>query len=335
MNEIVLTGRVDLALSHFALVGLATIVEAESASPTRLWWRDGAEPQPVMATPLSHDEVGEVVRGHAERSAAPGSWMRARFPLPGKGESRSLFASRAKAPASGADPEGWQLYAARRETTLTELDRLAISMIEGLGEPAWWRVSERESRPDDGASRWEMKTRNSGEEMVSDRLLPLAGVCAARSAGDVVEGLVGGSLVDEEGSGGESRTASGLMPPGPADSAVAWCALWALSRIPPTAVLPSVSSTPGTAPLGRTHPKTATLPLAATPTTPQRWGQLMRSGAFAVLADSRAEPTAEAAARAWLREQGAAGLLRCEVHKGGSASAPERWVQPGVLEIWS
>lgn len=333
MTELVLTGDVEIAISHFALVGLASIVQAETDSPTRVWWRDGMDPEPVMCSELSPVEVGEVVRQHANRLSSPESWLRARFTLDvTKRGDRSLFAPRAQAPAGR---EGWARYEAERRAGFQALSLFDQEMVEGLGEPAWWRISERESRPDDGASRWEMAPRNAGREMVTHRLLPLAKACGARSPGQVVAGLRGESVVDETGSALDSRSGGGLMPPGAVDTAVAWCALWTLTQLLPTAARTGVSASPGVGRVGVTHPTVALIPVFTTPTAPRRWGQIMRSAAFARCLGSSGDEVADVASRSWLREQGVAGVLRCAIHKGGSSSAPERWLQPGHVEVWS
>lgn len=330
MNEISLGGKVEWVLSHFAQIGLASILAGHS-SEVRFWWQDGDEPRPILAADLKRAEIGSVVKEHAARLSGPDSWLRSQTDLgdPSKSQ-RSLFAPRAKAPSEGGQ---WRSFLAERLRALADVEPLDAALVEGLGEPAWWRVSDREARPDDGASRWEMKTRNRGEEMVTHRLLPLAQACAARSAEELIDGLTGEALDDGTGSGVASRSGSGFVPPGEVDSAVAWCALWAMVRLPPTAVRGGVSVTPGLVPWGRTHPTTAALPLYVDPVTPARWGQVMRSSALASLVHPESgEDTV--AARAWLKEQGVAGLLRCSVHKGGSQSAPERWVLPGDLDLW-
>lgn len=329
MKEVVLGGTVDLALSHFALVGLATII-AEQSPGVRLWWRDAAEPEPVLSCALTTTEIGEVVREHASRLSVEGSWLRATAGVNGDAAERSLVAPRAKAPEGES---GWISYVAHRHHLVTGgLAPLDERFIEGLGEPAWWRVSSRESRPDDGASRWEMKTRNRGEEVVTHRLLPLAVECAQRSAVELAAGLVGDQVNDGTGKGDASRSATGLKPPGEVDSAVAWCALWALAHLPPTALRDGVSFTPGVAPPRRTHPTMAVLPVYSTPTTPARWGQIMRSESLAALMSG--SDAALDDARSWLKQQGVGAVLRCRIEKGGSSSAPERWVLPGELERW-
>lgn len=331
MREMELWGTVERALSHFALVGLASII-SEASPGVRLWWRDGDEPRPMISSGLTETEIGEVVQAHAVRLSAPDSWLRATVDLDRTQASRrSVFAPRAKAPVG---PEQWRTYFAERVRTSAAIERtLDVRFIEGLGEPAWWRVSDREARPDDGASRWEMKTRNRGEEMVTHRLLPLATACAARSPEELTAGLRGIALEDGTGRGEASRSGTGLAPPGEVDSAVAWCALWAMAQVPPTAVRDGVSVTPGLSPWGRTHPTHGTLPIFTSPATPARWGQIMRSGSLSAIA-SRGVGENDFDARTWLKEQGVVGVLRCKIHKGGSQSAPERWVLPGELDLW-
>src|SRR5690606_39049936 len=119
--------------------------------------------------------------------------------------------------------------------TPTGLDQ---RFIGALGEPAYWAASNDGIRPDNGASAWEMKTRNRGEDFVRNRLSLLAKSVSQRGEQQVLSGLLGTSIVDEVGKNGlDSRTPTGLAAPGVADNARAWCALWAISLFPVRPVL--------------------------------------------------------------------------------------------------
>src|SRR5690242_8281514 len=86
---------------------------------------------------------------------------------------------------------------------------------------------------DSAASRLKMQPRNIGSEFFGNRLCKLADAIAARTAAQIISGLLGDSVRDEAGSdAADSHTATGLAGPEPADNALAWCALWGISQLP-------------------------------------------------------------------------------------------------------
>ena len=104
-----------------------------------------------------------------------------------------------------------------------------------LGQPSYWsgKKNKDDLQSDNGASRWEMVTRNQGKEFVRDRLLPLSQIVAARSVDEVRDGLLGLRIEDEAGKNeATSRTATGLHAPSKTDNARAWCALIGVSAFP-------------------------------------------------------------------------------------------------------
>src|SRR5690606_8685909 len=75
--------------------------------------------------------------------------------------------------------------------------------------------------------------RNRGSEIVGTRLRTLAAKVADRSPQAVASGLRGTVVRDEAGNDEpDSRTPTGLAPPGPTYNALAWCALWGISQFP-------------------------------------------------------------------------------------------------------
>ncbi len=348
MNAHALSGALTSAFSHFALAGAAAIlVDAAyegrvGDSCAKTMWTDESTSRPILSTVLVGEEVAEVIRGHAQRHTEPGSWVTATVQR-GSRAGKGLFSPRLAAgtlqelPSFSAER---QVVLERAEATglMSELD---WRMLAGLGEPAWWRYTEKESQPDMGASRWEMKTRNRGEEFVGNRLAPLAALVARRDPETVWSGLIGASTKDELGKGlQESRTPTGLARPGPVDSALAWCALWGLSLLPTAHVSAAegrergFSQSPGVWPRNRVHPSQACLPVFAEPMSPARLRSLLSTAAFDVAAfgDLRGEHLDVPRAKAWLVRQGARALVRFPIFKGGSDSAPERYLQVGVLE---
>jgi len=348
VNTYRLSGDITSALSHFAAWGLAAILVDMAAyadagdSLAKTSWSDEIQSVPILHTRLSEAEVGEAVRAHAERHTRSVSWVRARV-ASGVRTGTGLFSPRLKAAPLDEIPE----FAGERTQALTlaerhgELTELDWSMLAGLGEPAWWRCSVKESQPDAGASRWEMKTRNRGEEFVGNRLAPLADRVSRRSPSLVWDGLAGISQVDDlGGSGMQSRTPTGFAAPGQTDSAVAWCALWGISVFPTSHVSTTaqpeggMSQTPGVWPRHRVHPGVACLPVYTSPVSSSRVRSIVVARAFDVAAFGALRGGDEGVGQAqqWLARQGVRALVRFPIQLGGSSSAPERYLLAGVVE---
>lgn len=359
MKEHRLGGAASKALSHLMVVGLASILEESGAQEVTFAWSEDTVPFPRLWCALDPAGVAEIVHRHATRHSEPTSWMRAAMTT-GELAGRRLFAPRAAAPkapsASSADSHrgwdrSWRAYEQARQEFLdlnqdflTDLD---LRMLSALGEPAWWRCTGRDNQPDVGASRWEMKARNQGQDFVQHRLGPLAESVAARSREAIWLGLAGLQLVDEHGGGLHSRTPTGLSPPGPTDNAQAWCALWGLSALP-TIHLASArvarghSQSPGTYPRNRVHPQRAVLPVFTSPTTTSHYRSVCVSAALDQLVVNTLDAAqgAEASARRatavdWLKEQGVKAVMHFVIEKAGTSSAPERWLLAGHAEVLS
>jgi CRISPR-associated protein Csb3 len=354
VSEFVVAGGIHSALAHFALVGLAGIVDHASDpadARCRIFWTDDATPRPVVTCSLDDDaRVAEAVRQHALRHRSPHSWVSQRV-SGGSRDGSGLFTARAKAPTL----DEWPAYlrarrdarermgsAEKGERPDEGLDTLDKRLLLALGEAAWWRCDAKEARPDDGASRWEMKTRNQGQEFIVHRLSPLADAVAARSSGAVLAGLTGQRVVDETGKNSPtSRTSTGLTTPGPVDSAMAWCALWGLHAAPTIHRKAGVSKSPGVWPRHRVHPSTAVLPVFTRPTTVLRFHHVLVSQPFDLAgartaareADTAANQIKVLAARRWLRDQGVTAMVRFPVLKTGSTSAPERQLLTGEVLV--
>lgn len=318
--NIVLAGGLNSALTHFSLVGLAGILEEAGCQQVRLGWTDQATARPVLT--WQGDEASVIVQAHASRHAQRDSWVQAKGPNGKTG----LFSPRIKPPET---PSGWRTLEDEREkalgSELTELDHL---MITNLGEPGYWVVTNKENQPDRAASRWEMKTRNRGEEFIGNRLAPLAEVVAARSAASIQEGLTGKTVTDTAGKGHpDSRTSTGLTPPGPVDDALAWCGLWGISGFTVVPAVSRVSATAGASPLRALHTKTALIPIASHMLSFTAWRSLMAERSVNDLTvddDERREASANQ-----LSHRGIVGACQFRVRKGGSASAPERMILGG------
>lgn len=332
-----IAGDIHTALGHLTIAGLAAILDEACERPARFWWTDAQRSRAMLEAESDVETIGRIVQKHADRVAAAESWVRQRV-AHGTRAGSGIFTARAKVLA---DDAAWAVYGAERRDALrrTELTQLDHAMIQGTGEPAWWRRENNQYRPDQGASRWEMKTRNRGEEFLINRLGPLAKMVAGRPIEKTLAGLLGHAVDDELGKNAqESRTATGLTTPWPVDSTVAWCALWGLSLVPTIPRLGVASRSPGMWPVGATHPRRAALPVFASPVCARRFSQILTSGAFEQT-DPGEQPASSAnaidraASLGWLKDQGVRAIVHFPVHKGGSPNAPERQLLRGDLEV--
>lgn len=339
MSVFFLGGSYTSALTHFAGIGIAAILEDSGHRGVRLCWSNALEPQfELSGVNIDSDVVAGAVREHAKRHADSASWVQqtVHYRTKAKEVEVGLFSPRIAVPGSG---EAWRhIYDERRKNVdLTpNSGRLDGIMRQAIGEPAYWQFGDREPQFDEGASRWEMKTRNRGEDFVRNRLAPLATSVAERSIDAIYAGLAK-ETVDDSAGKLDSRTGTGLVPPGPVDDAVAWCALWGISAFRIFPRVSGVARTPCAAPAGRIHPREMVLPVFAHPVSLARVRVVLRSegldtAAFSGLGSGpRADLSAEVA-RVQLRAKGVSGLVRFPIRKAGSASAPERQVLTGTFE---
>lgn len=333
MNELIVAGPITSALTHFAMLGVAGILERDPSVEASVAWDDEPEPRAKVLCDLGPLDIAARIRAHAKRHTHASSWVRRTIDT-GPRAGAGLFTARVKAPAD----DEWHGYLGDREAARAEagFDVLDERFQLALGEPAWWRITTKESRPDDGASRWEMKTRNQGQEFLVHRLAPLAEAVAARQVERVLGGLIGDVRDDETGKNAPgSRTATGLTVPGPTDSVLAWCALWGMHVAPTLMRRGSVAHSPGVWPRHVVHPRIAVLPAFDEPVTVRRFSEILISRHLDH-AGPRRDVTQEdlvVQSRRWLQEQGVRALVRFTIRKVGSSSAPERQVQAGELDV--
>jgi len=326
-------GPVTNALTHFALYGLAAIIETETGQSARLYWTDDAQPKARIETDIGPDEIAAAVHRHATKGASPHSWLAVR--VEHEGRDTAAFSPRIKEPQT---PSAWQKLQNARHTGLdavlaADADELDLRMIGALGEPAYWPTDR---NADAGATRWEMKTRNRGEEFVGNRLALLAHAVADRTTEEILSGLTGQTVNDEVGKNKpESRTATGLARPGPVDNALAWCALWGISQCPVVHHNGAQSATAGTFVLPhRAYPSLVFLPVPTHPVTLSRLRTILASRhlPLAALADTTTDPLQiidSDAARKWLTERSVRALMCFDVDVSDNPTAPERHVLDG------
>ncbi|OAX56639.1 hypothetical protein A5N15_09275 [Rothia kristinae] len=211
MTRITITGDHQTLLTHAALWGTAMIL-TEDLGPSRVragWLdEDGSaallNPQAVIeADGVSEIEIGRITQGLALRVSASEHWASQVAWRDAKEHTVSLLTPRTGLPKfkdlSGEAPGWWQQLEDRRASIMAELTPLEQEMARGLGERSWWLSEPSGLRPDLGASPWEMKTRNRGEEFLKNRFLPLAAEVATWDPEKIIAGLTGESRDDAVG----------------------------------------------------------------------------------------------------------------------------------------
>lgn len=330
----ILGGSITSALTSFAGLGLALILERDGAECVRLGWTDANEPRMVVSAEEYDDEaIAAAVHRHAIVGAAPNSWMQADLAEAPWNGRNAVFSPRVKTATTEKQWHALQLDRHRGIDRETE-DRgheIDVELIGALGEPAYWRHVGKSPRPDEGANRWEMKTRNRGEDFVRNRLRQLAKIVAARDASLIRSGLTGEKLVDEaykNKRSDDSRTATGLTAPRFTDSALAWCALWGISSFPVIHRLAGPSVTAGAVPIGRFAPEKLILPVLVGAYSLERWRALILSEEL-----SQAEADADVAVRGWLASHGVRAVVSFRLHISDNKSAPEHSLGAGRVKV--
>lgn len=334
MSVFVPDGTITSALTHFALYGLCAIIEHETNSSVRLKWTDESNPKPQLCARIDPGEIANAVRRHATRCASPQSWLA--VTVENEGRHTAALSPRIATPST---PTAWRrLQSARHnglDETVAQSDDLGVRMIGALGEPAYWPTDR---NADAGASRWEMKTRNRGDEFIGGRLTPLAKAVAARTADEILSGLTGQTIDDEVGRNKpESRSGTGLTRLGPVDNALAWCALWGISQFPVIHRNGAQSGTAGTyVPPRRAYPDFVFLPVPTQPITLPRLRTILASRQL-LSAATPAQTTdlvktiAADAARKWLIERSIRVLMSFPVWVSANTNAPERRILEGSV----
>ncbi len=340
MNELDMPGDIRDAFSHMATIGLGAIMEASGTRDTAIRWSGGMDPHPQMRTTADWGTVAVAVHDHASAHAQPEAWLQTRSVI--NQRPTAAFSPRVK---TMSVDEFSKLISARRGAidalTADVSGNLDRRMIGALGMPAYWSHNYKgEPLQDDGATRWEMKTRNRGEEFVGNRLALLADVVAKRSEDQIVTGLDGSKVVDELGKGHlDSRTPTGLRPPGPADSARAWCALWAISQFPIRFQLNDIALTSGY--VGDRSAGSFYLPAFRQYTSMARLRSVLGSEQLRAVATVASTSTASTRSPVkpgdvtrstdWLLTRHVEALVTFKMAKTANLSAPEKWAETGVL----
>lgn len=335
MTEIVLSGcEPRTLLSHMALYGLGAILESEGVRDVRLGWTDSGDPRPYIAMPAA-DALGlaALVGRHARSLDGADSWVRRDVTL--NGSPYGLMSPRL---STFKEDGKWAEVQQARGTVLDKLTAerrwLDLRYLAALGEPCYWSLNQKgEPVQDNGASRLEMQPRNRGSEFVGSRLRKVAATVAAREPARILAGLRGESVSDEAGGDKpDSRTATGFASPGPADNALAWCALLGISQFPIAMRVGGTARTSGH--LSGARREWFYVPMWRGLWHPARLRSVLASQFPRVLASSglgltEYTETEVSAARAWLRSRRVEGVMRFPIERFGSDNAPERRAMRG------
>lgn len=343
MHTFQVSGDVRSALTHFALQGLAQIARSISNESVCISWTSEAIPHATLHTEsIEISAIAQELRDTAARWAE--GWTSRRYKY-GGGEF-SPFSPRFKLIDSERFPQDWTNHQKIRCVEIDRLsergDVLALKVIQGLGEPAYWTFEPAGPRPDHGASRWEMKTRNRGEEFVSHRLFPLCVEVAKWPIESIVAGLEGNKITDNHGDGkDDSRSSSGFTPPGPTDNALALATLIGLASFPVSHRIGKVSVTPGAFPDNVLHTTVMVLPVPDHAISIERFENVVISESWSMVTDEFGQisqgkdpnPLEFAPHHESLKSRSIPAAAVFTVRKAGSDSAPERYIEQGRVQL--
>lgn len=346
MMALEISGRYDDAFIHLLLVGLASILEdADNRRTCMIWWKNRGAAVIRSNDDLSWEDCAAIVQAHAKRwKDSP--WLNASGAYSDEEKKYATLSPRFKAPSS---PDKWRLLEQDRAQAIDTLQTgLDYRYVGALGEPSYWSgdMNANGYTPDRGASRWEMVTRNRGQEFITGRLRPLSETVSSRSLLQIEEGLKGEKVVDETGKNkDDSRTPTGLRRPSITDNARAWCALFGVSVFP---VMKSTTPRRGsTAAFTQIAGRNlfAILPIWLKPWTLDRYRAVVRSRALLTIGLNevfkksaseealriRSDVTTMTVeqSRQWLKSKGAEYCMLFPQYVSDNPSAPERWLMKG------
>ncbi len=336
------------AFSHLLMVGIASILEDADCSRVCLFrWLDNLQAFEIRTNDdLSIDQISEIVKEHAERwSQSSPLTSQDDYTVANESDNSGgkLHATMSPRLSNLGVSAGWKKLQANREAAIDAMETFGDYRYFGaLGQPSYWSGERKHNklRSEFGASRWEMVTRNQGQEFIGGRLLPLAKKVAARSVEEVQDGLLGRITEDEVGGNkASSRTATGLHAPSKTDNARAWCALLGVSAFPTriTTIGDDTSRDSSAALFQLKGPiRFAILPLFDRYWTTSKYRSVVRSEALAKFGIQQARPTRDymqfvGVASDWLEEKGVLACCLFNQFMSDNDNAPERWLEPGEI----
>lgn len=345
--SVVIPANATDAFSHLFMVGLASILEdADSDRVCLFRWRDTLQAFELKTDDgLDIERMSEIVSEHAQR------WSQS-LPLTSENDytvtkesdipGETFHATMSPRLSSLGVPCGWHKLQEDREAAIDAMQTAGDYRYFGaLGQPSYWSGEQSgKLRSDFGASRWEMVTRNKGQEFIGGRLLPLSRCVAARSIENVRDGLLGTKIEDEVGHNDSmSRAATGLHAPARTDNARAWCALVGVAAFPTrVTTIGNDRSRDSSAALFQLKGQIrfAILPLFGQYWTTSKYRSIVRSEALAKFGIQYACTASEqsyfaSASSDWLGEKGVLACCFFNQFMSDNKSAPERWLKPGII----
>lgn len=343
---------IQSALSHFALYGLALLCDEQWPGEVRMQWTKEQDSKAELFVPnASEAEVADLLLEYARKLSEPDAWTQVRKLYGGKKGRVELapFSPRFQTIDHVKYPNDWTEHQTLRLHALNACtqskDFISLQWIAGLGEAAYWRCDIKEPEPDEGASRWEMKTRNSGQEFVQHRLSPMVKELSTWSNARILDGITGQSIDDALGKQKpDSRTSTGLTSPAPTDVALAFAGLIGIALFPLAHNTSGLSITPCAWRTSDLHPRNIVLPIPTEPLSLGRMRNILTSEAMATMVERYGSETLNAdtsetfdvtvdASAGWLCTRGVTACMVFPISKTGSVSAPERQIQRGQVKL--
>lgn len=331
-------------LSHMELLGLAQIIRFYGNRPSdeglctvQLWWDDPETACLGWGTgpdDLSLYQAAEAVLKYMKELGAHDVALRETMEIDGKKGSPL-------SPRVGINGKSkidvWKKYYTTRHDVSDEMGQSLFSDLLGsLGQAAYWCKSRKgDSRPDGGASLWEMAPRNRGAEFVTNKYLKMLDFSSRLSVEEIEERLCnqGRGRVYEEN---KLRNPCGFRPPLGCDELISFIAMNGISAFSTRPVSFGAVGSRSDAvvlngmanALGQTF---FVLPLFESPVALERCLAVCRSEALVAAAIGAISEAADLASGSWLRAHGANYVAVFERFTGGTDNCPEYYARPGWL----
>lgn len=331
----IIGGDITSALTSFAGLGLALILEGDGAKRVRLGWTDEAAPRlEVNAEGYDDAAIAAAVHRHAAHMAEKGCWIHDRltnkFWLNKQGKPIAATMGARIATPSVDEREKWEELQRSRFMIIDSLQRCALrgelELAGSLGELSYWC-----STTHAGATRWDMEVPRSGRGILLSKLSPISEFVEGLSDDHIAEGLSGLVIHRRQvGGGAVPRDSAGLTPPGEVDSTLVWCALWGISSFPLFPRVGAVSVPAARIPNSDNEVAGLILPVLVGGHSLARWRALLVSWNLVAALSDR-----QFGCREWLKLHGVRALLKFDIHekKIKPPSPNEYYLLAGRIEV--